>query len=73
VKRLRGDVSGSRGTAASGADRAGLVDLSGLQDELDDAIEPGYYVGYADEFGYAERIDKLLGQVEKLIAVLALS
>jgi hypothetical protein len=54
--------------AAAGADRAGLVDLSGLRRELDAAIRPGDYVGYAAAFGYARDIEKTLDQVGQLLA-----
>ncbi len=53
--------------AAAGADRVGLVDLSGLLRELDTAILPGGYIEYGAAFGYAHSIGKVLGQVEELI------
>jgi hypothetical protein len=54
--------------AAAGADRAGLVDLSGLRRQLDVAIRPGGYVEYAAAFGYARDIEKALDQVDQLLA-----
>ena len=54
--------------AAAGADRAGLVDLSGLLRELDTAILPGGYIEYGAAFGYASRIGQVLEQVEELTA-----
>ena len=54
--------------AAAGADRAGLVDLSGLLRELDTAILPGGYIEYRAAFGYARGIDRVLDHVEELTA-----
>ena len=51
--------------AAAGADRAGLVDLSGLRRELDAAILPGGYIDYEMAFGYARGIDRVLDRVEE--------
>jgi len=52
--------------AAAGADRAGLVDLSGLRRELDTAILPGGFIEYGAAWGYARGIDSALDQVEEL-------
>ena len=51
---------------AAGADRDGLVDLSGLRRELDAAILPGGYIEYGAAWGYARDIDRVLDQVEEL-------
>ena len=52
--------------AAAGADRAGLVDLSGLRRELDAVILPGGFIDYEMAFGYAHGIDRVLDRVEEL-------
>jgi hypothetical protein len=52
--------------AAAGADRAGLVDLSRLRQELDTAILPGGFIEYGAAFGYARGIDSVLDRVEEL-------
>jgi hypothetical protein len=49
---------------ATGADRAGLVDLSGLRRELASAIQPDWYVEWNAVGGYAHRIGKVLDGVE---------
>jgi hypothetical protein len=53
--------------AASGADRTGLVDLSGLRRELASAIQPSWYVEYGAVAGYAHGIDRVLDEVQRLI------
>jgi hypothetical protein len=53
--------------AASGAERIGLVDLSDLRRELASAIQPSWYVEYAAVAGYAQGIDRVLDEVQKLI------
>lgn len=53
--------------AASGAERTGLVDLSGLRRELASAIQPSWYVEYGAVAGYAHGIDRVLDEVQKLI------
>jgi hypothetical protein len=45
--------------AAAGADRAGLVDLSGLLRELDTATLPGGYIEYGAAFGGADSAQML--------------
>jgi hypothetical protein len=53
--------------AAAGADRAGLVDLSGLRRNLAEAIQPDWFVDYRAVGGYAHGIDKVLDEVYGLI------
>jgi hypothetical protein len=53
--------------AAAGAERTGLVDLSGLRRELASAIRPSWYVEYGAVAGYAFGIDRALDEVQKLV------
>jgi hypothetical protein len=53
--------------AAAGADRVGLVDLSGLRQELASAIQPDWYVEYNAVGGYAQGIDRVLDEVHGLV------
>jgi pyruvate/2-oxoglutarate dehydrogenase complex dihydrolipoamide acyltransferase (E2) component len=52
--------------AAAGADRAGLVDLSALRQQLDSAVAPGQYVEYRWAHDYAEGIHHVLDDIEHL-------
>jgi Family of unknown function (DUF6880) len=52
---------------AAGADRSGLVDLSGLRRDLAEAIQPDRFVDYHAVGGYAHGIDKVLDDVYELI------
>jgi hypothetical protein len=60
-------VVAARLQAAAGADRAGLVDLSGLRRDLAEAIQPDWFVDYRAVGGYAHSIDKALNEVYGLI------
>jgi hypothetical protein len=53
--------------AAAGADRSGVVDLSGLRRELAAAIQPDYYVEYRAVPGYVHSIDRVLDEVQALV------
>jgi tetratricopeptide (TPR) repeat protein len=59
-------VLAARLKAAAGADRAGLVDLSRLRQELDAALAPGQFVEYRWAHDYAQGIDDVLDDIEHL-------